>query len=142
MPLNLAVFSPNLAQDVIDAYPEINCWAVGGHSLGGSMAAQCVSSSPSDVKALLLLASYPASGNDLSGKPLKVLTIQGSRDGLVSYTQIDDSLNQLPEETIRVEIMGGNHAQRARSQMTWMLRSAERIKLSRLSSGSQRFSEN
>ncbi len=40
MPLNLAVFDPNRANAVIDAHPEIQHWAVGGHSLGGAMAAQ------------------------------------------------------------------------------------------------------
>jgi dienelactone hydrolase len=111
MPLNLAVFSPNAAQGVIDAHPEITSWAIGGHSLGGSMAAQYVSSSPSTVKALILLESYPASGNDLSNKQLKVLTIHGTRDGLVSASQIDDSLKQLPQGAVRIEILGGNHAQ-------------------------------
>jgi hypothetical protein len=111
MPLNLAVLSPSAAQGVIDAHPEITNWAVGGHSLGGSMAAQYVSSAPSSVKALVLLESYPASGNDLSGKQFSVLTIHGTRDGLVSSSQIDDSLKLLPKETVRFEIQGGNHAQ-------------------------------
>jgi len=39
MPLSLAVFSPGKAEDVISAFPEINNWAIGGHSLGGAMAA-------------------------------------------------------------------------------------------------------
>jgi hypothetical protein len=111
MPLNLAVFSPNAAQDVIETHHEIISWAVGGHSLGGSMAAQYVSTQPSSVKALVLLESYPASGNNLSSMQLNVLTIHGSRDGLVSSAQIDDSLKQLPQGTVRVEILGGNHSQ-------------------------------
>ena len=40
MPLNLAVFDANAAQKVIDKYQAITSWAVGGHSLGGTMAAQ------------------------------------------------------------------------------------------------------
>ncbi|HVN55489.1 MAG TPA: alpha/beta hydrolase, partial [Anaerolineaceae bacterium] len=39
MPLSLAVLNAGGAADVISAYPEIQHWAVGGHSLGGSMAA-------------------------------------------------------------------------------------------------------
>ena len=39
MPLNLAVFGSERAQEVIADYPEIRHWAVGGHSLGGAMAA-------------------------------------------------------------------------------------------------------
>jgi dienelactone hydrolase len=111
MPLNLAVFDPNAAQKVIDSYPMITSWAVGGHSLGGTMAAQYASNPPQSLNGLVLWASYPASGNDLSKTQLKVLTIHGTLDGLVSSTQIDDSMKMLPHDAIRVEIQGGDHAQ-------------------------------
>ena len=75
------------------------------------MAAQYVSNAPPIVRGLVLWTSYPASGNDLSGKKISVVTIHGSRDGLVSTSQIDDSMKMLPPDTIRVEIPGGNHAQ-------------------------------
>ena len=75
------------------------------------MAAQYVASAPQSVKGLVLWASYPASGNDLSKTSLKVVTIRGGLDGLVSSSQIDDSLKMLPAGTIRVEIQGGDHAQ-------------------------------
>lgn len=42
MPLNLAVFAPGRATAVIAAHPEIQRWVIGGHSLGGSMAANFV----------------------------------------------------------------------------------------------------
>jgi dienelactone hydrolase len=111
MPFNLAVFDPNAAQKVIDSYPTITSWAVGGHSLGGTMAAQYASNAPQSLKGLVLWASYPASGNDLSKTQLNVLTIHGTLDGLVSFSQIDDSMKMLPNDAIRVEIQGGNHAQ-------------------------------
>ncbi len=38
MPLNLAVFGVNRADQVIAAHPEIEHWVIGGHSLGGAMA--------------------------------------------------------------------------------------------------------
>ena len=110
-PLNLAVLDANAAQQVIDSYPTVTSWAVGGHSLGGTMAAQYASNAPQILRGLVLWAAYPASGTDLSTKNLVVVTIHGSRDGLVSSTQIDDSLKMLPPDTTRVEIQGGNHAQ-------------------------------
>jgi hypothetical protein len=36
MPLNLAVFSPNKADEVITDFPEIEEWYIAGHSLGGA----------------------------------------------------------------------------------------------------------
>jgi len=111
MPLNLAVFGVNTANEVIASYPQINAWAIGGHSLGGTMAAQFVYENPSKIRGLVLWAAYPASGTDLSNNILMVTTIYGSNDGLVSSAQIDDSMKLLPLSTERVEIAGGNHAQ-------------------------------
>jgi hypothetical protein len=111
MPLNLAVFGVNIASDIINSYPQISSWAIGGHSLGGTMAAQFAYENPSKIKGLVLWAAYPASGNDLSKHNILVITIHGSNDGLVSSSQIQDSLKLLPPTTIRVEIAGGNHAQ-------------------------------
>ncbi|NIR65201.1 MAG: alpha/beta hydrolase, partial [candidate division Zixibacteria bacterium] len=40
MRLNLAVFSPDITEEIIASYPDIDTWAIGGHSLGGAMAAR------------------------------------------------------------------------------------------------------
>ena len=39
MPFNLAVFDVNAADGIREMFPEITDWYIGGHSLGGSMAA-------------------------------------------------------------------------------------------------------
>ena len=111
MPLNLAVFGVGTANDVIKSFPNVSAWAIGGHSLGGTIAAQFTFENPSKIKGLVLWAAYPASGTDLSKSNLLVSTIHGSNDGLVSTAQIDYSLKLLPSSTVRVEIAGGNHAQ-------------------------------
>jgi dienelactone hydrolase len=111
MPFNLAVFGANTANDIINSYPQITSWVVGGHSLGGTMAAQFAYENPSKIAGLILWTAYPASGTNLSKQSLLVTTIYGSDDGLVSSSQIQDSLKLLPPTTIRVEIVGGNHAQ-------------------------------
>ena len=82
MPLNLAVFGVNTASDVIKHYSQISSWVIGGHSLGGTMAAQFVHENPSEVKGLVLWAAYPASGTDLSKDNLLVTTMHGTNDGL------------------------------------------------------------
>jgi hypothetical protein len=111
MPLNLAVFGVGTANDVIKSFPNVSAWAIGGHSLGGTIAAQFTFENPSKIKGLVLWAAYPASGTDLSKSNLLVTTIHGSNDELVSTAQIDYSLKLLPSSTVRVEIAGGNHAQ-------------------------------
>jgi hypothetical protein len=111
MPLSLAVFNPDAAADVIRAYPEIQVWAVGGHSLGGSMAANFVYSEPSEAQGLVLWASYPASNNDLSSSDVQAISISGTLDGLSTPDDIATSEPLLPPDTTWVPIEGGNHAQ-------------------------------
>lgn len=110
MPLNLAVFAPNAAAEVIAALPDIKHWAIGGHSLGGSMAAQFAYDHPDLVQGLVLWASYPASSADLSAFNLEVVSVSGALDGLATPDKIEASRPLLPAATRWVPIAGGDHA--------------------------------
>jgi len=111
MPLALAVLAPNEALDVMAARSSIDAWAVGGHSLGGAMAARFASTHPESVEGLVLWAAYPASTDDLSGLDVIVTSIYGTLDGLSTGDKIDASRPLLPGGTRWVPIKGGNHAQ-------------------------------
>jgi hypothetical protein len=111
MPLNLAVFGSNKASKVIDEFPNIENWVIGGHSLGGSMAALYAYNHSDQIDGLVLWASYPASSNDLSNSNLKVVSISASLDGLATPDKIEASRQLLPAGTTWVNIIGGNHAQ-------------------------------
>jgi len=111
MPLNLAVLNPGAAEEVITAYPQMQRWAVGGHSLGGAMAANFAKHNPEAVQGLVLWAAYPASSDDLSASSLSVLSIYGTLDGLATDDKINASRALLPEDTTWLPIEGGNHAQ-------------------------------
>jgi hypothetical protein len=109
VPFNLAVFGIDSAGPVIAAHPEIERWAVGGHSLGGSMAAQFVDSHPGEVEGLVLWASYSAA--DLSGDDLAVLSAFGTLDaGVPSYTSPANVARLGPNANVAA-IDGGNHEQ-------------------------------
>jgi dienelactone hydrolase len=111
MPLNLAVLAPGRAAEVMAAFPGVKSWAVGGHSLGGAMAANYAHSNPEAVRGLLLWAAYPAAGDDLSGHQLAVSSIYGTRDRLATPKEIDASRPLLPPDTGWTAVEGGNHAQ-------------------------------
>ncbi len=111
MPFGLAVLSPDAAGGVIADHPEIETWVIGGHSLGGAMAAQYADGHDDVIDGLVLWAAYPAGGTDLSDADVTVASISASEDGLASREEIEASAAQLPPDTTFVEIEGGNHAQ-------------------------------
>lgn len=111
MPLDLAVFGVNRANDVIAAYPEIQHWIIGGHSLGGSMAAQFVKDNPGKVEGVVFMGAYPADNVNLSQLPIKVVSLHGSNDGLATDAKIQNSLKNLPADAKVISLDGGNHAQ-------------------------------
>jgi len=109
--LNLAILEPGEAGDVIEAFPEVRHWTVGGHSLGGVAAAGYAHDNPDEVEGLVLMASYPQDSDDLSGREDLVLaSIYGTRDGLAPPREILASAELLPRNTRFVAIRGGNHA--------------------------------
>jgi pimeloyl-ACP methyl ester carboxylesterase len=111
MPLNLAFFAPHRAQSVIQAFPGITHWAVGGHSLGGAMAARFAYQHASAVDGLVLWAAYPAENNSLADRQLAVVSIYGAQDGLATVEKVSASRPLLPSDTRWVPVEGGNHAQ-------------------------------
>lgn len=108
MPFHLAVFDINAADTYIPQYPEISHWYVGGHSLGGSMAASYASKNSEKLEGLVLLASYSAS--DLSQSGLQVLSIFGSKDGVLNMDAYRSSRSNLPADFSELMLSGGNHA--------------------------------
>lgn len=109
-PLNLAILDTSAASAIITAYPAIENWVVGGHSLGGTSAAIFASDNLESVDGLILMASRPA--NDaLATATLPVLSIYGARDGIFTLDELEESVPDLPANTQFVAIEGGNHAQ-------------------------------
>ncbi len=111
MPLNLAVLGSGRASGVMAAFPHVQAWAVGGHSLGGAMAIRFAHQNPQAVAGLVLWAAFGAATDDLSGFDLKVVSIYGTRDGLSSLAEIEASRALVPGDAEFVTIVGGNHAQ-------------------------------
>jgi pimeloyl-ACP methyl ester carboxylesterase len=78
MPLQLAVLAPNEAEDVIATFPEIKSWAIGGHSLGGAMAARFIYTHPGTIDGLLFWDAYPPKTDDISERDIAVRLIHRS----------------------------------------------------------------
>jgi pimeloyl-ACP methyl ester carboxylesterase len=111
MPFNLAVFAADRAKRVVAAYPEITHWALGGHSLGGAMAASYLYNTGTNEDGLALWASYPAGNDNLTDRTIPVASIYGTNDGVATPDDVLAGRPLLPPDTVFVPIEGGNHAQ-------------------------------
>ena len=111
MPLSLAVFGMDRADEVISSHPDMRYWVIGGHSLGGSMAAAYAKSHSDNVQGVAFWASYPATSDDLSITDLKGLSTYGSNDQVLDRDTFNATVSLLPHGTIMQVIQGGNHAQ-------------------------------
>jgi pimeloyl-ACP methyl ester carboxylesterase len=98
MRLNLAVLSANRADEIIAAHPTIRHWVIGGHSLGGAMAAQYASAHPRQGHGAGSVGAYPTS--DMSQQSIKVASIYATNDGLLPVSRIAQSRAQLPASAV------------------------------------------
>ena len=110
MPLELAVFGIGRAAAVIEAFPQVGPWVIGGHSLGGAMAAEFVKGHPTSVDGIAFLASFPAEATDLSALPIRAVSTYGTENGLTQPEGFEASMVRLPPSSELVVIDGGNHA--------------------------------
>jgi predicted esterase len=111
MPLNIAAFRPAIADKIVAAHPAVEVWAIGGHSVGGAMAALYTANHPERIAGLAIWASYPPDSADLSALAMPVTLIYGSRETRVTDSSVAERRHLLPEDTVYVRIEGGDHHQ-------------------------------
>lgn len=126
---NLAVFSPDAGLALRALVPAADGWVVGGHSLGGAMAAWSAHDNPDAWKGVVFLAAYPPDSKSLAAWPHPVLSLSAEHDGLSTPAKIAATLPLLPAQqqvlpsigtpytytsggyAVLHEIPGGSHAQ-------------------------------
>ncbi len=122
MPDWMAIFGTNRADAVINNHPAITKWSIGGHSFGAVNACWYVTgtgmfSGPGvnqgKINNVVLLAGYPnpTTADSLAAKPVKVISLWGTNDGLVTSAKIDASKPYLPADTLYTALAGANHTQ-------------------------------
>lgn len=108
MPLRLAVLDVNAADGIREQFPEVERWYIGGHSLGGAMAAAYLGDHAHDFAGLVLLGAYAT--EDLSDTELEVLSVYGSEDLVLDREKYEENRQNLPEECTELVLDGGCHA--------------------------------
>ena len=107
MPFRLAVFGKDRADGVLDQYDYAR-WYIGGHSLGGAMAASYAADHSDRLTGLILFAAYPT--EPLDGD-LLVLSLYGSEDGVLNMKKLAAGRKSAAGTYLEYVIEGGNHAQ-------------------------------
>ena len=110
MPLNFPLFGQNRADDIIEKYTDIDKWIIGGDYIGGVTATKYANNNLEKIDGVVLISSYP---NDsyLKEVDMEVLSIWGSKDGVVNFQSLIDAKQKLPNKTTYIEIEGANHSQ-------------------------------
>ncbi len=106
---DLAVFSADRADKIINDYSEIKTWIIGGHSIGGSFSCSYAKNHTDKIAGVVLWAAWPSENFRLDDTDLKAISIYGTKDG--APDEIKAGAEHLPEGTPFIEIEGGNHTQ-------------------------------
>lgn len=104
-PFDLAVTAPDRAEKLL-ALAEGERVVLGGHSLGGAMAARFLARHPDAATGLVLLGAFSADDDDLSAFPLDVLVLAAENDGLATLAEVRAGLARLPR-TARLTVING-----------------------------------
>ena len=110
MPFNLAVTDIQRADELLKNFPD-QPFVIGGHSMGGAMAARYAALHPDRFSGVFFLAAYPDKRGDLSLTKLPVLSLLGTRDGIVNQQKFEAGKSFLPTQAVFMSIEGGNHSQ-------------------------------
>lgn len=105
-PAGIALIPGTPVRTAIDAHPEIEAWAVGGHSLGG-VAAALQAEGDVGIDAVVFWGSFPAGEMRAD---LEVLSVSGTQDGLSTPDTVEASRGDLPPNAQYAVVEGANHA--------------------------------
>ena len=107
MPLHLAVLNMNAADEIIERTHYANYY-IGGHSLGGAVAANYASKNGDQLAGVVLCAAYATHPLD---DRLKMITLYGTEDHVLNMQKLSEETQYLPPNAVTYIIRGGNHAQ-------------------------------
>lgn len=111
VPFGLAITDTDIAWRLATSPARADrSWAVGGHSLGGAVAAMSVHNHRETFPGLILLAAYPPESHSITDWKRPVLSISASADGLATPAKVAAARPFLPPDMREELIPGGNHA--------------------------------
>ncbi len=108
-PFDLAVTAPKRAAKLL-SLAEGRPVVMGGHSLGGAMAARFALEHSAELDGLVLLGAYSAESDDLRALSLPTLMLAAEHDALATLGEVRRGLARLPEATRITVVKGAIHS--------------------------------
>ena len=106
-PMRMPIFDKNAADRIISGYT-YDTWLLGGHSMGGTVAADYAAEHRDTVDGAVLLAAYPTEKlSDSTG----LLSVYGTQDQVLDREAYENAKQYFPSGFTEIIIDGGNHAQ-------------------------------
>lgn len=105
--MHMAIFDRNAADKVMGSC-DYETVLVGGHSMGGMIAAEYAVNHTDTVDGVVLLSSYAL--HQLS-EPMRALSVYGTEDEVLGDDEYELEKTNFPPDTTEKVIEGGNHAQ-------------------------------
>ncbi len=109
-PVDLAVLDTGRADRLVAHYAQGRPVVIGGHSLGGAMAAAWASEHPDAVAGLLLMAAYPPNDSPVADASFPALVLHAEHDGVADPDAVRGGLDRLPRDTRFHVIPGAVHS--------------------------------
>lgn len=107
---DLAFTNANRAEVVAETLAPGLPLVVGGHSLGGAMAAQFAADHVDGVAGLVLLGAYPPDGVDLSDAAFGAVTLLAEHDQVLDAAAQASAVDRLPPAHSEVVVTGAVHS--------------------------------
>jgi Alpha/beta hydrolase family len=107
---DLAVTAPNRANQLLEKLGSYERVVIGGHSLGGAMAARYTLKNSDKLGGLVLMGAFSAGSDDLSTLALPVLVLAAEHDGLATLDEVKAGLPRLPSDATFAQIDGAVHS--------------------------------
>ncbi len=107
---DLAVTDIDRADELIEHYAEGRPIMVGGHSLGGAMAASYAADNDDTVAGLVLMAAYPPENTSLAGAPFSAISLLAEHDAIAEGDDVRGGMARLPRDSELIVIPGAVHS--------------------------------
>lgn len=107
---DLAVTAPSRATQLLEKLGGYERVVIGGHSLGGAMAARYALNNAGTLDGLVLMGAFSAESDNLSVFELPTLVLAAEHDGLATLSEIEAGLARLPRDASLEIIEGSVHS--------------------------------